>query len=287
MVNELKNQEAGTGPVAKEFAGSMVGFQWFLTIFLTTCPLFFLSQIKPCACSKQDRRARYTWNTTFEQMDQGLLFHRGDESATTLQPGSLGFYMGNSSALGFSSADPGWFVIPKWFDPWRTSRGGDQRMDLHEESFSIVFTLSAGSSTLHFDILPILDPSTSDGGRFTPSIFETVKIEALDSTAFHSGRAIRVTAALQPPENDDPDAASMRQYSVQIEYDGAAHNLTVRLVRDGVAGTEVPDEATLHLGANDTMSPDDLLFALSSAMGQLLLLEILYRVGRRSRGYFL
>jgi len=63
VVNELKNQEAGTGPVAKEFAGSMVGFQWFLTIFLTTCPLFFLSQIKPCACSKQDRRARYTWNT--------------------------------------------------------------------------------------------------------------------------------------------------------------------------------------------------------------------------------
>ena len=65
----------------------------------------------------------------------------------------------------------------------------------------------------------------------------------------------------------------MRQYSVQIEYDGAAQNLTVRLVRDGVAGTEVPDEATLPLGANDTMSPDDLLFALSSAMGQLLQLH--------------
>ena len=69
----------------------------------------------------------------FEQINQGLLFHRGDESATTLQPGSLGYYMRNSSALGFSSADPGWFVIPKWFDPCRTSHGGtgDERMDLH------------------------------------------------------------------------------------------------------------------------------------------------------------
>jgi len=254
----------------------MVGFQWFLTIFLTICPLFFFSHIKPCACSKQDRRARYTWNTTFEQMNQGLLFHRGDESATTLQPGSLGYYMRNSSALGFSSADPGWFVIPKWFDPWRTSRGGDQRMDLHEASFSIVFTLSAvvstGSSTLHFDILPRLDPSTSDGGGFSPRSFETVNIEALDSTASHSGRTIRVTTAFQPPENDDPDAAA-RRYSVRIEYDRAAHNLTVRLARDTAAGTEMPDEATLHLGANDTMSPDGLLFALSSTMGQLLQLH--------------
>ncbi|RLM58718.1 L-type lectin-domain containing receptor kinase IX.1-like [Panicum miliaceum] len=257
----------------------MVGFQWFLTIFLLICPLFFFSQIKPCACSKQDRRARwYTWNTTFEQMNQGLLFHRGDGSATTLQPGSLGYYMRNSSALGFSSADPGWFVIPKWFDPWRTaSRGGDQRTDLHQASFSIVLTLSAAStsssSTLLFDILPRLEPSTSDSGGFSPRSFEPVKIEALDSTAFHSGRTIRVTTVLLPPENDDPDAAA-RRYSLRIEYDRAAHNLSVHLVRDDAAAVaEMPDETTLHLGADDTMFPDGLLFALSSTMGQLLQLR--------------
>jgi interleukin-1 receptor-associated kinase 1 len=88
--------------------------QSFLTILLTTmCPLFF-SHIRPCQCSggsNHTRIARYTWNTTFEQMDQGLLFRRGsgsgDESSSsvTLQPGSLGYYYmssNNSSQLGFN-----------------------------------------------------------------------------------------------------------------------------------------------------------------------------------------
>ncbi|CAN6170663.1 unnamed protein product [Urochloa humidicola] len=245
--------------------------QRFFTVLLTIYPLFF-SQFKPCTCSSsnQNRRARYTWNTTFDQMNQGLLFHRVNESMT-LQPGSLGYYMRNSSQLGFASTDSGWFVIPKWFDPWKTSRGGD-RMDLHEASFSILFTLSVVStSTLLFDILPRLEPPSEDGG-LTPRSFEPVKIEALDNTTFHSGRTIRVTTAFQPSENDDPNNAAARQYSLQINYDRVAHNLSVYLVLDARTGT-IPDEATMHLDARDTLAPDGLVFALSSTMGQLLQLH--------------
>ncbi|CAN6209178.1 unnamed protein product [Urochloa humidicola] len=202
-------------------------------------------------------------------MNQGLLFHRVDESVT-LQPGTLGYYMRNSSQLGFTPTDSGWFVIPKWFDPWKTSRGGD-RMDLHEASFSILFTLSVVStSTLLFDILPRLEPPSDRGIR--PSSFEPVKIETLDNTTFHSGRTIRVRIAFLPSENDDPDNAAERRYSVQINYDRAANNLSAYLLPD--AGTEtIPDEATMHLDAQDNLSPDGLIFALSSTVGQLLKLH--------------
>ncbi|RCV09375.1 hypothetical protein SETIT_2G022500v2 [Setaria italica] len=206
--------------------------QSFFTILLIICPLFF-SHFKPCTCSSsnQNRIARYSWNITFEQMNQGLLFRRGDGSSVTLQPGSLGYYMRNSSQLGFNLTDPGWFVIPKWSDPWKTSRRGDERMDLHEASFSIVFTLTVESlSTLLFDILPRLEPPSGDPGyftRFKPMSFEPVKIDTLENTAFHSGRTIRT----------------------------------------------VPDEATLQLDARDALSPDGLVLALSSTMGQLLQLH--------------
>uniref|UniRef100_A0A341L9A1 Protein kinase domain-containing protein n=1 Tax=Setaria italica TaxID=4555 RepID=A0A341L9A1_SETIT len=239
--------------------------QSFFTILLIICPLFF-SHFKPCTCSSsnQNRIARYSWNITFEQMNQGLLFRRGDGSSVTLQPGSLGYYMRNSSQLGFNLTDPGWFVIPKWSDPWKTSRRGDERMDLHEASFSIVFTLTVESlSTLLFDILPRLEPPSGDPGyftRFKPMSFEPVKIDTLENTAFHSGRTIRVT--FQPPENDDPNNNAGRRYGVRIDYDRVAHSLST-----------VPDEATLQLDARDALSPDGLVLALSSTMGQLLQLH--------------
>ncbi|XP_002461030.2 L-type lectin-domain containing receptor kinase IX.1 [Sorghum bicolor] len=245
--------------------------QWFFTIFL----IAICFNAKPCTCSSssdQDQRARYTWNTTFQQMNQGLLFHRDNESVT-LQPGSLGYYMGNSSQLGFNLTDPGWFVIPKWFDPWKMS-SGDDRIDLQEASFSIVFTLSVVSTTitpLLFDILPRLEPSPTDAGGFRPFSYKPVKIEALDSTTFHSGRTIRVTTEFQLPQEDDPNPA---RYSVRINYDHDAHNLSVYLVHDADAGTDVPTAAaTMQLDAGDSLTPDALLFAISSSMGQLLQLH--------------
>jgi interleukin-1 receptor-associated kinase 1 len=229
-------------------------------------------------------------------MDQGLLFRRGsgsgDESSSsvTLQPGSLGYYYmssNNSSQLGFNLTDPGWFVIPKWFDPWKTTSRGDgsTTMDLHEASFSIVTTMavtSTSTSTLLFDMLPRLEPPSDDAGGFGPRSFEPVKIDTLENTTLHSGRTIRVTIAIQPPGNDGDlrNSNSARRYSVQIDYNRAAHNLSAHLVLlDGGGTTETetktsPDGATVHLDdARDTLSPDALVFALSSTMGQLLQLH--------------
>lgn len=247
--------------------------QWFFTIFL----IAICFHAKPCTCSissNQDRRrASYTWNTTFQQMNQGLLFHlRKDVDSITLQPGSLGYYMGNSSQIGFNLTDLGWFVIPKWFDPWRMSHGDDQRINLHEASFSIVFTLSAVSNDkLYFDILPRLEPS-DDSGRIRPQSYEPVKIEKLDSTKFNSGRTIRVTTQFLGTEEDDPNPA---RYSVQIDYDRDARNLSVYLVRDGDVGTDMPAAGndTMHLDAGDTLTPDALLFAITSSMRHLLRLH--------------
>jgi interleukin-1 receptor-associated kinase 1 len=66
---------------------------------------------------------------------------------------------------------------------------------------------------------------------------------------------------------------------VQIDYNRAAHNLSAHLVLLDGGGTETetttsPDGATVHLDdARDTLSPDALVFALSSTMGQLLQLH--------------
>lgn len=206
-------------------------------------------------------------------MDQGLLFHRNDDvDSVTLQPGSLGYYMENSSQIGFNLTDPGWFVIPKWFDPWRMSHGDDQRINMHEASFSIVFTLSAVRTLLLFDILPRLEPSNSSGG-LRPRSYEPVRIEKLDSTTIHSGTTIRVTTEFQLAEGNDPNPA---RYSVRINYDRDAHNLSVYLVRDGDVGTtDIPaaGAATRQLDAGDTLTPDALIFAISSSMGQFLQLH--------------
>ncbi|CAL5077866.1 unnamed protein product [Urochloa decumbens] len=258
--------------------GRLPPVQRLLTVLL--CVLFFF-HLEPCTCSssnKQDRRmARYTWNTSFEQMNQGLLFHSVNRSLT-LQPGSLGYYMRNSSQLGFSLTDAGWFIIPKGFDPWKTSRG-DERVDVHEASFSIVFTMravvvSTGTTTLVFDILPRLEPPSPPLPFPDRRIPQPVEIETLDNTTFHSGRTIRVkiTSNLQP--------AGQYMYSVQINYDRAAQNLSVYLAYSD-AGTEMPDGATMHLddGQTDTvhlddaLSPDGLDFAFSSTMEQLLQLH--------------
>nr|TKW30203.1 hypothetical protein SEVIR_2G020100v2 [Setaria viridis] len=102
--------------------------------------------------------------------------------------------------------------------------------------------------------------------------FQPVKIDTLENTAFHSGRTIRVTSVFLPRENDDPNNNAGRRYGVRIDYDRAAHNLSAYLVLDG--GTEtVPDEATKQLDARDALSPDGLVLALSSTMGQLLQLH--------------
>jgi interleukin-1 receptor-associated kinase 1 len=61
---------------------------------------------------------------------------------------------------------------------------------------------------------------------------------------------------------------------VCINYDHDAHNLSVYLVHDADAGTDVPTAAaTSQLDAGDTLTPDALLFAISSSMGQLLQLH--------------
>ncbi|CAL5089760.1 unnamed protein product [Urochloa decumbens] len=251
--------------------------QRLLAILL--CALFFFD-FKPCtsSSSNQDRMARYTWNASFEQMNQGLLFHSVNRSFT-LQPGSLGYYKRNSSQLGFHSSDDGWFIIPKGFNPWKTSRG-DEGMDLHKASFSIVFTFSAvrTSKSLLFDILPRLEPSSTpdpDVKATSSGKPRPVEIQILDSTTFHSGRTIRVEIDLRP--------VGQHTYSVQINYDRVAHKLSVYLVYYD-AGTEMPDGTTMHLDdgytdtvhldyARDTLFLDGLDFAFSSTMEQLLQLS--------------
>ncbi|WVZ61634.1 hypothetical protein U9M48_011482 [Paspalum notatum var. saurae] len=281
---------------------------WLLSILLTIYSLL-CSHAKPCSCSssnssqQQDlQTASYTWNTTFQQMNQGLLFRRnsgdGGSGEVTLQPGSLGYYMGNPSQL--NSTDSGWFVIPRWFDgPWKqqTSRGGGdpQIGDLNQASFTIVFTLMSSSSStttsgpLLFDILPRLEPSpvSTDNGRTCPPIFgrcqfvpgpspapPPVQIETLNTTNFDSGTTIRVT--IDPPSSSLP-------MSVRIDYDHVTHNLSVYLAGpddddDAAAGTEthpVPavPPVTKHLNHTDALAPDALIFAITATMGQLLQLD--------------
>ncbi|WVZ61632.1 hypothetical protein U9M48_011480 [Paspalum notatum var. saurae] len=282
---------------------------WFFSTLLTVCSLL-CSHAKPCSCSssnssqQQDlQTASYTWNTTFQQMNQGLLFRRnsgdGGSGEVTLQPGSLGYYMGNPSQL--NSTDSGWFVIPRWFDgPWKqqTSRGGGdpQIGDLNQASFTIVFPLMSSSSSstttsgpLLFDILPRLEPSpvSTDNGRTCPPIFgrcrfvpgpspalPSVQIETLNTTNFDSGTTIRVT--IDPPSSSLP-------MSVRIDYDHVTHNLSVYLagpddVDDAAAGTEthpVPavPPVTKHLNHTDALAPDALIFAITATMGQLLQLD--------------
>ncbi|WVZ49382.1 hypothetical protein U9M48_000749 [Paspalum notatum var. saurae] len=220
-------------------------------------------------------------------MNQGLLFRRGlgkNDSTVTLQPGSLGYYMGNSSQL--NSTDSGWFVIPKWFDPWKQASrhaADDSMIDLQEASFTIVFTLSVAvsattsTSVLLFDILPRLEPSPSYAGRNRRLSVDPVSITTLGSTTFHSGKTIRVTTRFEPPRkhdlfNPNPDPPALATYSVRVSYDHAAHNLSAYIASDA-AEVAFPNETSMQLDDRDALSPDALLFALSSTMGQLLQLH--------------
>ncbi|KAJ1265619.1 hypothetical protein BS78_08G090500 [Paspalum vaginatum] len=247
---------------------------WFFSILLIIFSL--LCSHGTSSNQEQGRRtASYTWNTTFQQMNQGLLFRRGAKGSVTLQPGTLGYYMGNSSRL--NSTGSGWFVIPKLFDPLKTSPE-DDRIDLQEASFTVVFTLSFVSTTstpLLFDILPRLEPSPSIELKYRRPQ-PVITIYTLDNTTFHSGRTIRVRIITDflPPERHNPNnpPPAPERYSVQISYDPAAHNLSVYLARD-VVGTQVPVNITRHLDDMDALSPDRLIFALSATMGQLMRLH--------------
>ncbi|KAJ1287504.1 hypothetical protein BS78_02G015000 [Paspalum vaginatum] len=278
---------------------------WLRSTLLTIICSLLCSHAKQCSCSSSNsshpqdlQTASYTWNTTFQQMNQGLLFRRdgGDDGEVTLQPGSLGYYMGNTSLL--NSSDSGWFVIPaRWFDgPWKqqTTRGGGEPLigDLNQASFTIVFTLMSSSSSnnttasspLLFDILPRLEPSpvSTDNGRTCPPILgrcqfvpgpgpgpapPPVQIETLNTTNFDSGTTVRVTI----------DLPSSLPTSVRIDYDHGAHNLSVYLAGpdDAAAGThQVPVPlVTKHLNHTDALAPDALVFAITATMGQLLHLD--------------
>ncbi|CAD6227014.1 unnamed protein product [Miscanthus lutarioriparius] len=254
--------------------------QWFFTILVIT----ICSHAKPCTCSSSSNHVRntsYTWNTSFQQMNQGLLFLLDNESVI-LQQGSLGYYMQENTHPGFSLTDSGWFLIPKWFDPWKMSHGDDHRVDLNETiSFSIVFTLSAVSTIdpFLFDILPTLEPPDDRGTAHPPptrrNFFQNFT-DTLNITS-QSGKGIRVTATF---------SSSISTYSMRINYDRSARNLSVYLVRDADVGTTA---ATTQLNATDTLTPDALLFAITSSMGQLLELHnwnftIKVQVTEQSRG---
>ncbi|CAD6227009.1 unnamed protein product [Miscanthus lutarioriparius] len=230
--------------------------QWFFTILVIT----ICSHAKPCTCSSSSNHVRntsYTWNTSFQQMNQGLLFLLDNESVI-LQQGSLGYYMQENTHPGFSLTDSGWFLIPKWFDPWKMSHGDDHRVDLNETiSFSIVFTLSAVSTIdpFLFDILPTLEPPDDRGTAHPPL-----------------------------PGGIFPEFHRYIEHHISIWK--SARNLSVYLVRDADVGTTA---ATTQLNATDTLTPDALLFAITSSMGQLLELHnwnftIKVQVTEQSRG---
>jgi len=191
---------------------------------------------------------------------------------------------------GFNLAKSGWFIIPTWFDPWKTrSHGDNPRVDLNDTiSFSIIFTLSAVSTTdpFLFDILPRLEPPDDRGTAHPPptrqnffqNVTDTLNIASLNiASQSQSGKGIRVTATF---------SSSISTYSMHINYDRSAHNLSVYLVRDADVETTA---ATTQLNATDTLTPDALLFAITSSMKQLLELHnwnftIKVQVTEQSRG---
>lgn len=244
---------------------------WFFCILLIICSLI-CSYAKPCICSSSNqinKTAIYQQSTTFERMDQGLLFL--SRRSTTLLPGTLGYYMKNSSSPLFNLSDDGWFIIPKWIDLWKISDGYDGT-NYHEVSFSIFFTLTDTvygtrrrlDSKLLFDILPRLEQPAGNN----PLISKTVEIKTLNSTGFHSGRTVRVEFELAGPRNSSTPA----RYSVWIDYNRVAHNISVYVATG--AGKVKPSHANKveHLDARDNISANG-LFGLSSSMGQLLQLH--------------
>jgi interleukin-1 receptor-associated kinase 1 len=215
-------------------------------------------------------------------MNQGLLFLL-DNDSVILQQGSLGYYMQENHHPGFNLTDSGWFIIPKWFDPWKTmSHGDNPRVDLNDTvSFIIIFTLRAVSTTdpFLFDILPRLEPPDDRGTAHQPHVRWDVLQNFTDTLNItsQSGKGIRVTATF---------SSSISTYSVRINYDRSAHNLSVYLVREADVETIA---ATTQLNATETLTPDALLFAITSSMEQLLELHnwnftIKVQVTEQSRG---
>lgn len=138
----------------------------------------------------------------------------------------------------------------KWQWPWRYD---EPKL---EASFNATFTMSANTSRrgdggLMFGILPpVLDgfhratyASLARSRTTFPDGRRVVAIEVSQAEYYYSQGSTSMYVSIEP----EPNATSMAIYTVWIDYNAAAHNLSVYVVE---GGKPKPGEATLHMPLN-------------------------------------